>query len=90
MFVYLFLFFLIHFFLLIIDAVTGKDTNGQAAKGKRFTVDYDLLCYKIVFQLAVKQDNIIMISHIKCETNIINERKYITLTYIEINKNEYI
>ncbi len=76
--------------MLNIDTATGKDINGQAAKGKQFTIDFNLPCYKFVFQLAVKQGDIVIISHIKCETNIINERKYFTLTYIEINKNEYI
>jgi hypothetical protein len=72
------------FFLLNIDTLINEDTISKAAKGKQFTDDYDLLCYKIVFQLAFKKDNICTISHIKCETKIINEREYTTLMYTVI------
>lgn len=56
----------------------------KAAKGKQFIVDYDLLSYKIIFQLANKQGNTILISHIQCETNTINERKYILLKHSKL------
>ncbi|CAF1060965.1 unnamed protein product [Rotaria sordida] len=58
--------------------LANEDSIGKVAKGKQFTIDYDLLCYKIIFQLALKQDNIFIISHIKCETDIINEQKTAT------------
>ncbi|CAF4610970.1 unnamed protein product [Rotaria sp. Silwood1] len=69
------------FNLLTVDRITEKytltneDDIGKVAKGKQLTIDYDLLCYKIIFQLALKQENIFMISNIKCETEIINEQK---------------
>jgi hypothetical protein len=66
--------------LLYIDTLPNEDTITKAAKGKQFVIDYDLLCYKIVFQLAFKRDKEIFVSHIKCETNIINEREYTTVT----------
>jgi hypothetical protein len=75
-FLYIFLFLIICVFVLLnIDTVTNDDAITKAAKGKQFTTEYDLLCYKIVFQLALKQDNSFNISQIKCETNIINERE---------------
>ena len=49
---------------------------GNAAKGKCFTRDYHLLSYKIIFQLAVKQENVVYISDISCETEIVDERKF--------------
>ncbi|CAM4745562.1 unnamed protein product [Rotaria magnacalcarata] len=55
--------------------MTDKDGMTKVAIAKQFSSDYDLLCYKIIFQLAVKQDDLISILHIKCETNIINEQK---------------
>ncbi len=58
-----------------IDTITNEDAISKAAKGKQFTTEYDLLCYKVVFQLAVKQGNSFIISQIKCETNLINERE---------------
>lgn len=56
----------------------GKNTRnvGNAAKGKIFKKDYNLLSYKIVFQLALKQDNVVYISNIACETDTIDERKF--------------
>ncbi len=80
--------FFVNSFLFNIDTLINEDIISKSAKGKQFTADYDLLSYKIVFQLALKQDNIFMISQIKCETNIINEREYTPLMYIEININE--
>ena len=76
--------------MLIVDTLINENAITKAAKGKQFIIDYDLLCYKIVFQLAFKQDNNFQISNIKCETNIVNEREYSTLMYIEININQYI
>jgi hypothetical protein len=32
-----------------IDTVTNEDAISKAAKGKQFTTEYDLLCYKFVF-----------------------------------------
>ncbi len=58
-----------------IDTVTNEDAISKAAKGKQFTTEYDLLCYKFVFQLASKQGNSFIILPIKCETNLINERE---------------
>jgi hypothetical protein len=76
--------------LLNIDTLANEDIMTKAAKGKQFTIDYDLLCYKFIFQLAFKQDDNFLISPIKCETNIINEREYTILTYVEFNINECI
>ncbi len=84
MYFHLFFLFDQFFFLLYIDTLINEDAISKTAKGKQFTDDYDLLCYKIVFQLALKQDNIFTISHIKCETKIINEREYTTLIYTAI------
>ncbi len=59
-----------------IDTSQTKKNIGNAAKGKQFKEDYNLLSYKLVFQLAVEQDNVIYISHITCETDTIDERKF--------------
>jgi hypothetical protein len=56
-------------------ASKNKRNIGNAAKGKQFKEDYNLLSYKLVFQLALKQDNVVYISHITCETNTIDEQK---------------
>jgi len=53
----------------------------KVRKGKRFKEEYNLLSYKIIFQLALKQDNVIYISNIACETETINERKFSRLKY---------
>ena len=64
------------FELLVSDTIPSEDRISKAAKGKQFTSDYDLHCYKIVFQLAVKQENCICILPVTCETDLINEREY--------------
>jgi hypothetical protein len=79
MFVYSFVFLFSIHSLLHIDTLVNEDAISKAAKGKQFAIDYDLLCYKIVFQLAFKRDETIFVSQIQCETNIINEREYMTL-----------
>ncbi|CAF3428501.1 unnamed protein product [Rotaria sp. Silwood1] len=43
-------------------------------KGKCFKQHYDLLSYKLVFQLALKENNIIYISNITCETEVVHEQ----------------
>jgi hypothetical protein len=63
----------------LIDASKNKRNIGNAAKGKQFKEDYNLLSYKLVFQLALKQDNVVYISHITCETNTIDERKFLII-----------
>ena len=75
MFVYSIRYFFSISSLFLLDTLTNEDTMTKAAKGKQFTMDYDLLCYKIIFQLAFKRDDHFLISQIKCETNIINERE---------------
>ncbi|CAF2652469.1 unnamed protein product [Rotaria sp. Silwood2] len=37
-------------------------------------MDYNLLSYKLVFQLALKEDNMIYISNVVCETDIVHEQ----------------
>ncbi|CAF3745604.1 unnamed protein product [Rotaria sordida] len=46
----------------------------KVPKVKCFKKDYDLLSYKLVFQLALKEDNMIFISNITCETEIVHEQ----------------
>ncbi|CAF1188085.1 unnamed protein product, partial [Adineta ricciae] len=58
--------------------IPNEDRISKVAKGKQFTSDYDLHCYKIVFQLAVKQENCICILPVTCETDLINEQKTAT------------
>lgn len=53
----------------------GKNTN-VAAKAKDFKKEYNLLSYKIVFQLALKGDKVIYISHITGETEVVDECKF--------------
>ncbi|UJR25787.1 hypothetical protein I4U23_007137 [Adineta vaga] len=75
--------------------IPNEERISKTAKGKQFTNDYDLNCYKIIFQLAVKQENTFHILDIKCETNLIGERKYRKIMiymyiYTSIYINEYI
>lgn len=72
--------FLIDFAFSHIDTLKNEANLTKAAKGKRFTSDYDLLCYQIIFQLAFKRDNQYFLSHIVCETDLINEREYFIRT----------
>ncbi|CAF1138275.1 unnamed protein product, partial [Adineta ricciae] len=58
--------------------VPNEDRMSKVAKGKQFSSDYDLHCYKIVFQLAVKQGNCICSLPVTCETDLINEQKTAT------------
>ncbi len=83
MFVFLILFLLIfnNLFLFNIDAIPDEPDMEKVRKGKRFKEEYNLLSYKIIFQLALKQDNVIYISNITCETETINERKFSRLKY---------
>jgi len=69
------------FFLLNVDTSKNKKNVGNAAKGKDFKKDYNLSSYKIIFQLAIKQDNVVYISNIACETETIDERKFSTSKY---------
>ncbi|CAF2464855.1 unnamed protein product [Rotaria sp. Silwood2] len=46
----------------------------QVPKGKCFKRDYDLLSYKLFFQLALKEGNVIYISNITCETEVVHEQ----------------
>ncbi|CAF1178786.1 unnamed protein product [Rotaria sordida] len=46
----------------------------KVPKVKCFKKNYDLLSYKLVFQLALKEDNMIFISNITCETEIVHEQ----------------
>ena len=63
--------------LSLIDVLKNEDqSTTQAAKGKQFTIDYDLLCYKIIFQLAFKRGDHFFLSGIQCETDLVNEREY--------------
>ena len=82
MFVLFLFLFLIRSYCLNIDTTIDENGITKTAKGKRFIRDYDLLSYQIVFQLALKQDNFYMISHIQCGTNMINEHKRSILIYI--------
>jgi hypothetical protein len=77
-------FFLLVFnnlFLFNIDAIPAEPDMEKVRKGKLFKEEYNLLSYKIIFQLALKQDNVIYISNITCETETINERKFSRLKY---------
>ena len=47
----------------------------KVAKGKQFMKDYQLFCYKFIFQLALKDDQMISISNHQCESQLVNERK---------------
>lgn len=53
---------------------SNKRSVGVAAIGKDFKHDYDLLSYRIVFQLALLQDNVVYISNISCQTEDIHEK----------------
>ncbi len=59
----------------------NKKNVGKAAKAKDFKREYNLLSYKFIFQLAVKQNNVVYISNISCETEVIDERKFSRLKY---------
>jgi len=72
----LFLFNCLFFLKLTIDTSKNKKSVGNAAKGKDFKKDYNLLSYKIMFQLALKHGNIVFISNIACETETVDERKF--------------
>ncbi|UJR23127.1 hypothetical protein I4U23_026148 [Adineta vaga] len=54
-------------------AVPNQSNMDNVPKGKRFKTEYNLSTYKFVFHLGMKQDNIIYISSITCETNLIDE-----------------
>jgi hypothetical protein len=75
----IFIFLIILFDWLILDSSTNNKKAGNAAKAKDFKRDYDLLSYKFVFQLALKENNVVYISNITCETDIIEESKFIRL-----------
>ncbi|CAF3947331.1 unnamed protein product [Rotaria sp. Silwood2] len=53
----------------------------QVPKGKCFKRDYDLLSYKLFFQLALKEGNVIYISNITCETEVVHERIRVAYDY---------
>lgn len=59
-----------------VDVLKDQVDLTKAAKGKQFARDYDLLCYQIIFQLALKRDNHYFLSEIVCQTDLINEREY--------------
>lgn len=59
-----------------LDVGNGKKKMSNAAKGKAFKVEYNLLSYKLIFQLALKEDNVIFISHTTCETEPIDESMF--------------
>jgi len=58
-----------------LDVSSNPKSVGVAARGKDFKRDYNLLSYKIIFQLAVKEDDVIYISEISCATENIHEGK---------------
>lgn len=69
-----------------LDIVNGKKKISNAAIGKEFKREYNLLSYKLVFQLAFKEENMIFISHTNCETENIDESMFESI----ISQIEYI
>jgi hypothetical protein len=63
MFVFLSFLFML-FYCVNLDAGTDNRNVGNAAKGKDFKREYELLSYKIIFQLALKENNVVYISNI--------------------------
>ncbi|CAF4246418.1 unnamed protein product [Rotaria sordida] len=54
--------------------VLNDPSMEKVPKGKCFKKDYNLLSYKLIFQLALKQNNIIYISNVTCETDVVHEQ----------------
>ncbi|CAF3689819.1 unnamed protein product [Rotaria sp. Silwood1] len=54
--------------------VLNDQNMEKVPKVKCFRTEYNLLSYKLVFQLALKEDNMIYISNVACETDIIHEQ----------------
>ncbi|CAF1147068.1 unnamed protein product [Rotaria sordida] len=54
--------------------VLNDQNMEKVQKGKCFKRDYDLLSYKLIFQLALKENNIIYILNVTCETDVIHEQ----------------
>ncbi|CAF1463540.1 unnamed protein product [Rotaria sordida] len=54
--------------------VLNDQNMEKVQKGKCFKRDYDLLSYKLIFQLALKENNIIYILNVTCETDVIREQ----------------
>ncbi|CAF3684816.1 unnamed protein product [Rotaria sp. Silwood1] len=54
--------------------VLNDQNMEKVPKVKCFRAEYNLLSYKLVFQLALKEDNMIYISNVACETDIIHEQ----------------
>ncbi|CAF3693452.1 unnamed protein product [Rotaria sp. Silwood1] len=54
--------------------VLNDQNMKKVRKAKCFRMDYNLLSYKLVFQLALKEDNMIYISNVVCETDIVHEQ----------------
>lgn len=59
-----------------LDTVPNDDNLGKVAKGKLLAKDYNLHCYTLVFQLAVKEGTNYLVSNIQCETNLVNESEF--------------
>ncbi|CAM4927273.1 unnamed protein product [Rotaria socialis] len=54
--------------------VPNDNTMEKVAKGKLFKIDFNLASYKLIFQLALKENNSIHISNISCQTEDIHEQ----------------
>ena len=63
------------FFLLTLDTVCNEDLIGKVAKGKLFASEYNLLTYKFVFQLAIREQDQYFVHTLQCETDLITDRK---------------
>ncbi|CAM4787108.1 unnamed protein product [Rotaria magnacalcarata] len=54
--------------------VPNDNTIEKVAKGKLFKTEFNLTSYKLIFQLALKEDNFIHISNMSCQTEDVHEQ----------------